>query len=427
MTELVQISNIPPLRQSTVDVMGCPTFYVESKIRGHEQPGGLESARGTQFHHAASQYTSWCAVKGVGQDLNAFDRFTEGVGHAAHKILIGMKESYVVDFSHLLATELHMSLDEKFMPTDVGEAIEGTVGDSGEEAAYEGTPDAVYAFREQFLIQIDDFKTHPRPFDPAETLQGKMYTLFMFQHFPWVQEVRFRLIFVRYRNLFREVTYTRQDVPALMEVVKAARARQKMIHGMYEAGDEIEAIPGSQCQYCPLLSNRKCPIAEFNPAMQLSYEDRLKFAIWYKAFAASNTKVLRERVEATGRSVTLKDYNGKVYQFGPVPKNSKIYPLFSAKGKGLQVDHRGKPVMPIIDLLMDHVHSFPDDTAWMANLAISGTKLKSYLNTKKRVLLDQAVSDSAIEVPKIKMEVSKPLDAVPDEEYGDDEEDEEDF
>lgn len=431
MTGLVQITTdeIPPLRQSTHDVMGCPTFYVEDFIHGNKQPGGLESARGTQVHNVASRYASWCAVKQVPQDLEAFDRFAEGVGLAAHSILVGMRESYVVDFAHLLATELSMSLDENFMPTDVVEAIEGTVGDSGEAAAYQGTLDVAFAYREQFLIQIDDYKSHPRPFDPSATLQGKMYSLFMFQHFPWVQEVRFRLIFVRYRNLFREVTYTRADVPAMIEVVKAARARQKMIHAMVEAGETIEAIPGNQCQYCSLLANRKCPISEFNPAMQLTYEDRLKFTIWYKAFSAINTKVLKERVDATGRSIILKDYNGKTYRFGPEERESATYPLFRAgEGKKLQVDHRGKPVMPIVDLLLDHFDTFPDDVDWMAKLEISGTKLKSYLGAKKRVLLDGAVKDVADKITKIKMTVSKPLDSVEDlEDEFDDEELEEEF
>lgn len=426
---LVQIQNIPPLRQSTVEVMGCPLFYVESKIKGNEQPGGMESARGTQVHHVHAQYASWCATKGISQDLAAFDRFSQGVGHAAHKILVGMRDGLEIDHAHLLATELSMSLDDNFMPTDVVEAIEGTVGDSGEPAAYQGTLDAVYVFRKEKRIQIDDAKTHPRPFDPSTTLQGKMYSLFVFQHFPWVQEVRFRLIFVRYRNLFREVIYTRSDVPAMIEVVRSARARQRMIHDDYEANRAIEAIPGSHCQYCSLLSNRKCPIAEFNPAMQLSYEDRVKFALWYKAFATVNTKILKERVDATGRSVILKDYNGKIYKFGPEERVSKVYPIFRSNGrKGLEVDHRGKPVMPILDLLFDEIHASPEDIGWMANLSISGTKLKQYLGTKKRVLLDQAISDSADEITKVKMGVSKPLDALPDEDdFDDEDEDGEEF
>jgi hypothetical protein len=425
--ELVQISNIPPLRQSTEVVMACPEFYAEAFIHGRRQPGGIESTRGTQVHNALSRYASWCATKQTEQDLIAFDTFSEGVGAAAHKILIGVRETYLVDHQHLFATELMMSLDEKFMPTDIVETLEGISGDSGEEPAYQSTLDTLYVFREQYRINVDDFKTHARPYDPSETLQGKMYSLMVFQHFPWVQEVRFRLIFVRYRNLFREVTYTRSDVPALIESIKSARHRQKMLHVMSEAGDTLEAVSGGHCQWCPKLSNRTCSIAEYNPAMQLSYEARLKFLLWYKAFAASNTKVLRERVDATGRKIFLKDYNGKVYSFGPVPKKSKVYPVFKAEGKGLETDHRGNPVMPILDLLFDHIHSFPDDTAWMANLAISGTKLKQYLNTKKRVLLDQAISDSAIDIERIKMEVSKPLDAVPDEDVDEDDEDEEEF
>lgn len=430
MEELVQITidDMPALRQSTVEIMSCPEFYCEAIIHGRSQPGGMESSRGSQVHEVASKYTSWCATKSVSQDLSAFDRFTQGVGHSAYKILAGMRDGYEVNWRHLVATELSMSLDDKFQPTDVVEAIEGTVGDSGETAAYQGTLDGLYMFRDEGRAEIHDFKTHPRPFDPDQTLQGKMYSLFVFQHFPWVQEVRFRLIFVRYRNLFREVIYTRQDILAMIEVVRSARARQQMIHDDADAGRKLEAIPGSHCQYCSLLSNRKCSISEFNPAMQLSYEDRLKFAIWYRAFSFANNKVLKERVDATGRSVFLKDYNGKIYKFGPEEKKSKVYPLFRSDGKGgLQLDHRKKPMMPIMDLLFDQIHASPEDIAWMANLSISGTKLKQYLGTKKRVLLDQAVADAADEVTKIKMVVSKPLDAMPDEDDDEDEEDEEEF
>lgn len=429
MEELVQIelNDMPPLRQSLVETMGCPEFYVESKIKGREQPGGMESSRGTQVHHVLAQYASWCATKGVSQDLVAFDRFSHGVGHAAHKILAGMKDSYSVDAKHLLATELPMALDDNFMPTDVAEAIEGTVGDSGEPAAYQGTLDAVYVFRPQKRIEIHDAKSHPRPFDPDATLQGKMYSLFTFQHFPWVEEIEFRLIFVRFRNLSRSVTYTRQDLPALIDIVRSARARQQMLHDDFDAERPMPAIPGNYCQYCPKLSNRTCSIAEFNPAMQLSYEDRLKFMLWYKAFATSNTKVLKERVDATGRSIILKDYNGKIYKFGAEEKKSKVYPIFRADGKnGLLLDHRKQPVMPILDLLFDEIHSSPEDIGWMANLVISGTKLKQYLGTKRRVLLDQAVADVADEVTKVKMVVSKPLDAIPEEDDFDEDELDED-
>ena len=243
-SELVQIE---ALHQSTEQVMSCPVFYVEAFPKGRKQPGGLESARGVQVHHVGSEYASWCAKKSVAQDLEAFDRFALGAGPSASKILIGMRDSYLVDYKHLLATELTMRLDEDLNPTDTVDALEGIAGDSGLPAAYEGILDALYVYREEAKINIDDLKTHPQPFDPKDTLQGPMYAVFCFRHFPWVREIKFKLIFVRYNNLFREVTYTREDLPFLVEMVRAARARQKMLHTMYAAGEELEAVPGNHC------------------------------------------------------------------------------------------------------------------------------------------------------------------------------------
>jgi hypothetical protein len=414
-TELVQISPIPPLRQSTEQVMSCPLFYVTVFIKGKRQPGGLESARGNQVHRTLAQYGAWCAHKGVAMDLEAFDRFAKGAGPTAARILSGMRESYQVDASHLLATELSMSLDENLDPTDASDVVESESGDSGLPAAFQGTLDVILTFREESKIGIDDAKSHPRPFDPAETLQGEMYALLCFQHFPWVMEVNFRLVFVRYHNLVRDVTYTREDVPKLIETVKAARARQRMIHEDYDAGREIEAIPGAHCVYCSLLSNRGCPISEFNPQMQLSPEDRLRFHLWYSAFSAVNNKALKDVVQGTGRNVILRDYNGKIYSYGPVEKESSVYPLFRKTENGIVMDAQGNPEMPIVSLLMDYAHASPDDTKWMGNLVISSTKLNAALGTKKRAMLDQAVQDSADKVTKATLKVSKPLDSIEEE------------
>ncbi len=428
-TDLVKIepAPIPPLRQSTEIVMSCPLFYVTVFIKGKKQPGGLESARGTQVHRTLAQYAAWCAHKGVAMDLDAFDRMSKGAGPVAARILSGMRESYSVDHQHLLATELSMSLDENLDPTDASPVVEGESGDSGLPAAFQGTLDALLAFRVELRIQIDDAKSHPRPFDPAETLQGEMYSLLVFKHFPWVEEVKFRLVFVRYRDLSREVVYTREDVPKLIETVKAARARQLMIHEDYEAGREIEAIPGAHCCYCSLLSNRGCPISEFNPQMQLSPEDRLRFHLWYAAFSTVNNKALKEHIQGTGRNVVLKDYNGKAYSYGPVESTSSIFPLFRKTENGIAMDAQGNPDMPIVSLLLDYAHATPDDAAFLGNLVISSTKLNSYLGTKKRAMLDQAVTDSADKITKATLKVSKPLDSIedePEEDGGWDEDDE---
>jgi hypothetical protein len=378
-------------------------------------------------------------------DLEAFDRFAKGAGAMATKILVGMRESYTVDHQHLLATEIPMSLDENFQPTEVPDAVGGVVADSGLPPHFQGILDTLFLFRESLGAQSDDMKTHPRPYDPSDpdkALQGKMYSLFILQHFPWVMEVKFRLVFVRFKNLYREVIYTRADIPSLIETVKAARERQKMIHFNYDNKIEMEATPGDHCMYCPLMTDRSCPVGQMNENMQLSDEDRLRFKIWDSIFSRANTKVLTAKVQATGRNIVVRDFNGKSYTYGPVESESNVYPLFQATGESIatkcdcgerysyvpdagkcpKCGHRVRPIMPIADLIIeDYAFGNTGDTAWMGKMAISSTKLNSYLGAKKRAFLDQACQDAADKVTKATLKVSKPLDMIEDEEPDDDE------
>jgi len=419
-TDLVQItkSPIPPLRQSTQTTMACPRFYVESFIKGNKSPSGLDAARGTEIHKTMAAYLSHCARKQLKMDLDTFEKFSRGAGPQAYKILSGLRDGYVCDFDHLFATEISMALDENLHPTDLIPELEGICKDSGRPAFYQGTLDGVYVFREEKRILIDDFKSHMKPFD-ADTEQSKEYATFIFQHFDWVQEVEFRLTFVRYRNLSRSVKYTREEVPVLIETLKAARARQETLHVKYDAGEEIEAISGANCIYCPLLSNRACPIADWNPQLQLDPVDRLKYHLWYSAFSKVNNAALKDYVDGTGKKVVLRDYNGKCYSYGPTETESDVYPLFQATADGIATDREGNPSLPIVSLLMDYAHSTPGDTGWFGKLSISGTELKSKLKAKSRAFLHQAITDTAEKVTKVKMKVSKPLDSI-DEEPEDD-------
>jgi PD-(D/E)XK nuclease superfamily len=421
-SSLVQItkSPIPPLRQSTQETMSCPKFYTEVFIKGRKSPSGLDAARGTEIHKTMAAYLSHCARKQVGMDLDAFEIFSRGAGPQAYKILSGLRDGYVVDFAHLFATEISMALDENFQPTDVSNELGGVSVDTGLPAAYQGTLDGLYVFREENKILIDDFKSHARPFDPDDKPQGKQYSLFVFQHFSWVEEVVFRLTFVRYKNLSRSVTYTRKQVPVLIEALRAARARQETLHVKYDAGEEIEAISGAGCVYCPLLSNRECPIAEWNPQSQLTPEDRLKYLLWYSAFSKINSKTLRDYVDGTGKKVILKDYMGRAYVFGPVESESKVYPLFEATATGIATDKQGNPLMPIVSLLLDTTLVPPDDREWLSKLVISSTKIESALKAKKRVLAHHAITDAAEKVTKAPLKVSKPLDALPPEDEEED-------
>lgn len=482
-TELVQIiaSPIPPFHQSSSLLTSCPTFYCESVIKGNKMPGGMESARGNEVHRTGASYVAYCAMKQVPMDLDAFDNLSKGAGPVAAKILSGMRESFKVDFEHIIATELPMSLDENFLPTEVVESLEGICSDSGLPAHYSGTLDALYGFREELRAEIVDLKTHPHPFDPDDTLQAKTYTVFVFAHFPWVQTVTFTLVFCRYKNVTRSVTYTRQDLPELIDALKSARERQKMIHADYDAGKELETIAGNHCIYCPLLIKNSlatdeirkniddnslsdgdfralvrgvldpakysdCPIGKYNPHMNLPPEQRLNFNLFYGNFSKANNKAMKEYVQESGRNIVLRDYNGKAYNYGPKPSEAEVYPLFKATAEGIaaqclqcgctleNIPHEGKcpscgggfvkPIMPIVDLIETYAQMSEGDTSWMGNLAISSTSFGSYLKKKDRVILHQGITDTTEKVTKVKMQVSKPLDTLPDSEF-DAEEDEE--
>jgi len=422
---LVQIQPVPPWHQSTEFLTSCPKLYVTSVIEGHPQPGGLDSARGRQVHQVGAAYISYCALERVSCDLKKFDELAAGAGPLAARILSGMRDSFEVDHAHVLATEMTLSLDGNFMPTDIAEEVAGTCAETGRDAMVVGTLDALYSFPEKSAMRIDDLKTHPHPFDPADKLQSKTYALLVFAHWLWVETITFRLIFVRYRNVVREVEFTRAQIPDLIAAVSAGRARQVKIHADYAAGKEIEALAGTHCWYCPLLTNAACPIAAYNANMQLTMQQRLNFNLWYSQFSRANNAAMKAFVQEKGRSIILKDYNGKSYVFGPVEKEAEIYPVFKFIDGRMTLRDGANPDLPIIDLLVMYAEDPENagDLLWMRNLVLSSTTLKKYLKTNKRAFLDQAVEDAATKITKTPLRVSKPLDAVPEEEdYDDDDE-----
>jgi hypothetical protein len=352
-------------------------------------------------------------------DLNAFDNLTRGAGPVAARILSGMRDTLRIDWQHQIATELPMSLDENLNPTEIVDALEGICTDSKLPPHYSGTLDNLYGFQDEFAAEITDYKSHPRPFEPSDTLQAKTYTAFVLTHFPWVQKVTFRLIFVRYANLTRSVTYTREDLPALIEAIRASRERQKMIHRDYDAGVTLDAVAGNHCIYCPLLANATCPIAKWNPQMSLTVEQRLNFNLWYSQFSRVNNKAMKDYVQETGKDIRLTDFNGKAYTYGPQSSESDVYPLFKATATGIELDGN-RLVMPIADLLADYAYATPEDAAWMGKIQISSTSIKPYLKTKRRTVIDQAIDDVVEKVTKVKMAVSRPLETLPDEITDDD-------
>lgn len=366
---------IPALRQSLVETASCPQSYQMQVIEGHKMPGGMQSARGTEIHHVMSEYIRHCATRKVPADWAKFDELALGAGEEASQILDGLRDSYTVDWEHVLETEFTL----------------GWHSDNGNDA--EGTLDGLY-FLTPAHAKIEDFKSHPRPFDADKHFQAKLYSFLVLANYLEVQEVTFELIFVRYTNCRRSVTYTRDDLPALRQQVINARARQVRLHERHAAGEQLEALPGAHCQYCPLIKAFDCPIAQFNEHATLTLEERARFAIWVEQVNKVNKQVLRDAVDASGKNIWVQDGNGRVYEFGFNDRETKQFPLLAT-----------------LPFLFEHRDTYENDVEWIGKLLISSTKLKSALGAKKRAITHQAVMDNAaVSVTKTKFGVTLPAE-----------------
>ena len=381
------LTQVPPLHQSTIETMACPYSYVLQQIHGVRLPDSLESDRGQDVHHIAAEYTAHCVRRKVPADWVKFDELAKGRGPEAAKILEGVRDTYAVEFNHVADTEWRFYLDEDFKPIYPASSFERPVW-------YSGTIDILLLFN-QAQGGIDDWKTHPRPFEPP-TPQSDEYAVAVFQHFPELQEIDFRYRFVRYGKCVREMKYTRKQLPHLMETLRQHKARQIIYH---EQPEQAKALSGPHCTYCPALHNNTCPIPkELNAYSALRPSDRVRLAVYLKQQSTKNNAVLKDWVQANGGKespgIPYFDGNGNEYIFGPKATESFAYPLVT-----------------VAPLLTDYADATPDDVEWIQKLLLSASKLRSSLKAKKRAMIDQRIHDeAAVKVTKVKTQLHSPDD-----------------
>jgi hypothetical protein len=358
---------IPPLRQSLVEVMSCPHSYAFQVIEGKQMPGGLQSARGVEIHQVMSRYIAHCARRKVAADWAKFDELALGAGPEAAEILNGLRDSYAVDWEHVYETEFAVGSDD---------------GDA------QGTLDNLL-FLTQLKAKIEDFKSHPRPFEP-DTDQSRRYSFLVFENFPDVQEVTFELIFVRYANCRRSVTFTREDdLPVLRQHMVNSRLRQMRIHEQHAAGQTLPAYPGNPCQYCPLLQKPfACPISETNPETT-DPQEWLRFVIWAGHARGVAMQALKNHVDASGIPVEVMDGNERPTQIGFHDHETRRFPLEM-----------------VLEALSDWQEASGEDLK--PKLFVSSTKLKQYAGEKKRAILDQYLKDHAELVSRPKFDIKVP-------------------
>ena len=355
---------IPPLSQSRHGDMACEALYVRKHVQCARVGESEPAARGIEIHQILANYINHLVRTTRTTDLEAFDALVRGAGAEVREVLEKFRDKYAFDPEKILATELHIALDENFVPVEQPH-------DDGQIAEYEGTLDLVM-LHSLTEAEIDDWKSYYQVIE-ADTFQSKFYPLLLMCLNSSLERVKFILEFVRY-GVSRCVEYTRKDMPWLKELAQRERARQRKLHELVSSGDrELKVSPGRHCTWCPLLLNR-CPVAETNPYGQMTAEERLRFALWLQEAEKQNTKVLKDLLVEQGQ-IRYRDGNESEYLADFVPVEKKFYPYRDA-----------------VSILDEWFRTHHDDRGLREKLTISG--LSSVLKAEKRAELARKLADT---------------------------------
>jgi hypothetical protein len=354
---------IAPFSQSRYGDMACETLYVQKHVKGAILGESEPAARGIEIHQVLASYIDHLVRTRRATDLEVFDALMKGAGDEAREVLEKFRGNHAFDPEKILATELHIALDENFLPIEHPD----NEGQSGE---YEGTLDLVM-IHSLAEAEIDDWKSYYQVID-ADTFQSKFYPLLLMCLNPSLERVKFVLEFVRY-GASRSVEYTRKDVPWLKELAQRERARQRKLHGLNRSR-KLKTSPGRHCTWCPLLLNG-CPVAETNPYGRMTAERRLRFALWLQEAEKQNTRVLKNLMVKRG-PIQYRDGNQTEHVAEFVPVEKKYYPYRDA-----------------VSILDEWFGTHPDEQGLRDTLTVSG--LSSALKAKKRAELAQQLAGVA--------------------------------
>src|SRR5712692_2332349 len=355
--------SIPPLSQSRYGDMACETLYVCKHVQGTRLGESEAAARGTEIHQVLASYIDHLVRTRRATDLEVFDALMKGAGDEAREVLEKFRANHAFDPEKILATELHIALDENFRPIKRPDEDE-QIGE------YEGTLDLVM-IHSLTEAEIDDWKSYYQVID-ADTFQSKFYTLLLMCLNPSLESVKFVLEFVRY-GASRSVEYTRKDLPWLKELAQRERARQRKLHELNRSR-KLKTSPGRQCTWCPLLLNG-CPLAETNPYARMTAERRLRFALWLQEAEKQNTRVLKNFMVKRG-SIHYRDGNQTEHLAEFVPVEKKFYPYRDA-----------------VSILDEWFSAHSDEQGLRDKLTVSG--LSSALKAEKRAELAQKLAGVA--------------------------------
>jgi PD-(D/E)XK nuclease superfamily len=224
--------------------MACETLYVQKHVQCAKVADSEPAARGIEIHRVVAAYINHLVSTRHATDLEVFDSLMNGASIEAREVLARFRDNHIFDPEKILATELHIALDQDFHSVVDSE-------DEWQTPEYEGTLDLVM-LHSPTEAEIDDWKSYYQIID-ADTFQSKFYPLLLMCLNPSLEKVKFVLEFVRY-GASRCVEYTRKDLPCLKELAQRERIRQRKLHELAVSDEsDLKVSPGRHCTWCPLL------------------------------------------------------------------------------------------------------------------------------------------------------------------------------
>jgi len=122
--------SIPPLSQSRYGDMACETLYVCKHVQCTRLGESEAAARGTEIHQVLAAYINHLVRTRRARDLEVFDALARDACAEAGDVLEKFRGNNAFDPEKILATELHIALDENFLPIEHPD-------DEGQIAEYE--------------------------------------------------------------------------------------------------------------------------------------------------------------------------------------------------------------------------------------------------------------------------------------------------
>jgi hypothetical protein len=400
---VTQSLTAPPLSQSRREKMACPHLYQLTVIDRVPTPESLPAQRGQELHKLLATYVHHCWKTRQQTDYTFLESLNLGAGREALDLFRAIGQDLVIDHERILGVEMHLVLDADLQPVhrhdwhcfpdpamafagsrsmqDVAVHAEPACSLAEAEAHFESTIDLLHLPMSDEAV-IDDWKSNWAIFKP-DTFQSQLYPLQVFQHFPSVERVNFRLRFVRYGlGAVREVEFIRErDLEWLKRRAMDERARQLAMHAAAGAG-KLHAMPGDHCAWCP--RTQQCPVREINPYTSQAPEELLRFAKWAAAALYQAKGVLKAHVDANG-PIVMEDAN----------ENETVADF-------RLTEKRRYPVADCLPVIAGWEKDSREGL--VQKLTIGGLSAK--LKAKKRALLRDQLEPYSIVVPETRFKIS---------------------